>query len=143
MPDDGPCWIDHRNPQRFLYISRQADESKTTRNQHLRAVLFYAPRPAAMNADLVASMSSFRASGRMPSDRSEANLACTPNLVLSERACWRAPVKLAFPTTGPVGVVGEIDVDVQTGKVLADEALLQEIESRAADLARRHTPEAI
>lgn len=67
----------------------------------------------------------------------------TPNLVLSERACWRVPVKLAFPTTGPVGAVGEIDVDVQTGEVLADEVLLQEIENRAADLARRHTPEAI
>lgn len=67
----------------------------------------------------------------------------TPSLVLSDRACWRVPVRLALPTTGPVGIVGEIDVDLQTGEVLVSETVLQEIEARAADLARRHASEAV
>ena len=66
-----------------------------------------------------------------------------PSLVLSDRALWRVPVRLAFPTTGPVGIVGEIDVDIQTGEVLVSETVLQEIEARAADLARRHASEAV
>lgn len=67
----------------------------------------------------------------------------TPSLVLSDRACWRVPVRLAFPITGAVGTVGEIDVDVQTGEVLITEALFQEMEARAADLARRYAPKTI
>lgn len=58
----------------------------------------------------------------------------TPALVVeNDRLCWRVPVFLALPPQGRLGQVGQIDVDAQTGEVLADAALLQEI----ADYAER------
>jgi len=42
---------------------------------------------------------------------------------------------LAFPSTGPVGKVGEVDVVVETGEVLFDQTLLEEIAERAEALA--------
>jgi len=50
---------------------------------------------------------------------------------------------LAYPSSGPVGTVGTIDVDVQNSEVLATSASLTEIAARAEDLARRTTPDAI
>jgi len=41
---------------------------------------------------------------------------------------------LAFPSTGPVGKVGEVDVVVETGEVLFDQTLLEEIAERAEAL---------
>jgi len=73
-----------------------------------------------------------------------------PDLVVStslaspqQRLCWRVPVVLAYPSSGPVGDVGAIDVDVQNGEVLVTSASLTEIAVRAEDLARRTTPDAI
>jgi len=73
-----------------------------------------------------------------------------PDLVVStplaspqQRLCWRVPVVLAYPSSGPVGTVGAIDVDVQSGEVLATSVSLAEITARAKDLARRTTPDAI
>ncbi len=40
-----------------------------------------------------------------------------PTLVVAEHICWRVPALLAFPETGPVGTVGTVDVDVQTGQL--------------------------
>ncbi len=37
-------------------------------------------------------------------------------VVMRTRAMWRVPVELSFPHTGPVGVVGTVDVDVETGE---------------------------
>ena len=70
------------------------------------------------------------------------NLICgqEPGLVVSERLRWRVPVWLGFPTTGLVGKVGEIDVDVETGEILFDQHLLDDISERADDLARRSLP---
>ncbi len=64
----------------------------------------------------------------------------TPALILSQRMCWRIPVHLTFPSVGDAGVVGAIDVDVETGEVLVTPALVEEIERRAEDLARRVIP---
>lgn len=58
-----------------------------------------------------------------------------PSLVVADRICWRVPVMLAFPSTGPVGKVGEVDVVVETGEVLFDQTLLKEIAERAEALA--------
>ncbi len=58
-----------------------------------------------------------------------------PSLVVADRICWRVPVMLAFPSTGPVGKVGEVDVVVETGEVLFDQTLLEEIAERAEALA--------
>lgn len=67
------------------------------------------------------------------------NLLCgnEPTLVVADRIRWRVPVWLGFPTTGLVGKVGEVDVDVETGEMLFDQRLLDEIAERADALARR------
>lgn len=66
-----------------------------------------------------------------------------PSLVMGERICWRVPIFLAYPDTGPVGQVGTLDVDVETAEVLATEAQLAEIEEYAHHVAKRSavTPE--
>lgn len=61
----------------------------------------------------------------------------TPILALGQRAYWRVPIHLTFPSLGDVGRVGAIDVDVETGEVNATESVIQEIERHAEDLARR------
>jgi CO/xanthine dehydrogenase Mo-binding subunit len=40
-----------------------------------------------------------------------------PTLAVGERICWHVPVLLAYPDSGPVGQVGILDVDVETGVV--------------------------
>lgn len=55
-----------------------------------------------------------------------------PTLVAGRRLLWRVPVWVALPTTGPLGQVGTLDVDAQTGEVLTDAELLNAIEERAA-----------
>jgi hypothetical protein len=58
----------------------------------------------------------------------------TPILVIdNDRLCWRVPVILALPPQGRLGQVGQIDVDAQTGEILADDQLIQDI----ADHAKR------
>jgi len=60
-----------------------------------------------------------------------------PSLVAGRRLLWRVPVWLALPTTGPLGQVGVLDVDAQTGEILFDQQILNEIEERGNALARR------
>ena len=58
----------------------------------------------------------------------------TPTLVVqNDRLCWRVPVILALPPKGRLGQVGQIDVNAQTGEILADEKLIRDI----ADHAKR------
>ncbi|MDY7079767.1 MAG: hypothetical protein SXV54_23020 [Chloroflexota bacterium] len=56
-------------------------------------------------------------------------------IVTSERIVWRVPLFLALPSLGHLGEVGEIDVDAQTGEVLADRAALGRIIENAERLA--------
>ena len=65
-----------------------------------------------------------------------------PTLVVSDRICWRVPIILAFPTTGPVGTVGTIDVDVETGQLLVDSEQTAEITRHAQDLAAHYSTSA-
>jgi hypothetical protein len=61
-----------------------------------------------------------------------------PTLVLSnKRVVWRVPVFLALPGLGRLGQVGEVDVDAQTGEVLADRPTL----NRMIDNANRLAPD--
>jgi hypothetical protein len=53
-----------------------------------------------------------------------------PNLVAGERLLWRVPIWLALPTTGPLGQVGSLDVDTETGEILFTQQLLDEIAER-------------
>ncbi len=63
-----------------------------------------------------------------------------PNLVIADHVCWRVPIVLTFPSHGPVGTVGSIDVDVATGELRVNPGLIAEIEHRAQDLAARTSP---
>jgi hypothetical protein len=65
-----------------------------------------------------------------------------PSLVMGRRLLWRVPVWLALPTTGPLGQVGALDVDAQTGEVLSTQQIMEEIAERGDELAQRATPTA-
>ena len=56
------------------------------------------------------------------------------SLVLGERLAWRIPVVLTNPHCGRLGRVGELRVDAETGEVLADEEMLEEIRYHAQAL---------
>jgi len=60
----------------------------------------------------------------------------TPALVIAERAVWRVPVLLTSPSRGVIDVVGSVDVDAQSGQVLANEALGRRILEDAHHVAR-------
>lgn len=50
-----------------------------------------------------------------------------PSLVADERLLWRVPVWLALPTTRPLGQVGILDVDKETGEILFSQQILDEL----------------
>jgi hypothetical protein len=59
-----------------------------------------------------------------------------PTLVANqERLLWRVPVFLALPGLGRVGELGHIDVDAQTGEILADHAMFKKLIDHAQRLA--------
>jgi hypothetical protein len=60
-----------------------------------------------------------------------------PKLVAGRRMLWRVPVWLAMPAAGPLGQVGTLDVDTQTGEILFTQQALDEIAERANALAER------
>ena len=62
-----------------------------------------------------------------------------PSLVAGQRLLWRVPVWLALPTIGPLGQVGTLDVDTQTGEILFTQQILERIAERGNELARRAT----
>jgi hypothetical protein len=105
------------------------------------------PLPAAVDLEIgiklraqirVTAFTAQRKVSKLVLDR-VSNLLCgnEPTLVVADRLRWRVPVWLGFRTTGLVGKVGEIDVDMETGEVLFDQRLLDEIAERADVLARR------
>ena len=57
-----------------------------------------------------------------------------PDLVLSKRLYWRVPLQLAFPDRGMVGTAGTLDVDVETGHIVATQKDIAEIASHAERL---------
>lgn len=60
-----------------------------------------------------------------------------PNLVAGEKLWWRVPVWIALPTTGPLGQVGTLDIDAQSGEILYAQLILDDIEARAHALVER------
>ena len=66
----------------------------------------------------------------------------TPELVRGDSPVWRVPVILTFPGHGPVGTVGVIDVDAETGNLLITASLIKEMTQNAETLADRLPPEA-
>ena len=63
-----------------------------------------------------------------------------PALVVGERVVWRVPAWIGFPHTGRVGIVGTVDVDVNTGAMNNTPECKVEIERRAEELAVRQPP---
>ena len=60
-----------------------------------------------------------------------------PSLVAGQRLLWRVPVWVGSPSKGPLGQVGLLDVDAQTGEILFTQDILDQIAERGNDLARR------
>ena len=59
-----------------------------------------------------------------------------PDLVIrADGAYWRVPVVLSSPTHGRLGVVGALDVNVETGALQVSNAERSEIERHAERLA--------
>lgn len=61
-----------------------------------------------------------------------------PTLVAGERICWRMPIELALPSYGPVGQVGAVDLDVETGRILLTAPQVETIRRRAEALGDRY-----
>ncbi|MEM7033337.1 MAG: hypothetical protein AAF629_27535 [Chloroflexota bacterium] len=61
-------------------------------------------------------------------------------LVVNDHLLWRVPVWLGLPDYGPVGQVGHLDVDAQSGQINYTQETLTEIADRADALATRSTP---
>jgi hypothetical protein len=62
-----------------------------------------------------------------------------PSMVVGRRWLWRVPVWLGLPTAGPVGQIGWLDVDAQTGEILFTQQQLDELAERGDELAERTT----
>jgi len=62
-----------------------------------------------------------------------------PTLVVGEKAVWRVPVHLTFPSLGDVGSVGFVDVDPVTGALNSSVTTIEEITDNAKHLAARFT----
>jgi hypothetical protein len=63
-----------------------------------------------------------------------------PTLVVGERVVWRVPAWIGFPDVGRVGMVGTVEVDVETGEMNNTSECQAEIETRAEELAARLPP---
>lgn len=63
-----------------------------------------------------------------------------PHLVIGERVVWRVPAMFTSPQVGHVGVVGEVDVDVETGLMDATPECHASIICRAEELAAKLPP---
>jgi hypothetical protein len=60
----------------------------------------------------------------------------TPGLVWQQdRAYWRVPVALSSRSMGRIGIVGAIDVSVETGELQITDQLIEEIEENAQRFA--------
>ena len=63
-----------------------------------------------------------------------------PTLVIGTRVVWRVPVMLTATHVGHVGVVGEVDVDVETGALHDLSARKEAILAQASQLATKIPP---
>ena len=58
-------------------------------------------------------------------------LAGEPTLSITERIVWRVPVDVTDPVNGRLGLVGEVDVDVDSGELLLTSAQISQLEQDA------------
>ena len=62
-----------------------------------------------------------------------------PSLAVGDHTVWRVPAWVGFPSLGRVGVVGAVEVDVETGEMKNLSECRQEIERHLEEL-RLHLP---
>jgi len=55
----------------------------------------------------------------------------------SKTYCWHLPVELAYPTTGPLGVIGDVFLHAATGQFIGRPGA-EELQQRAIALAEAH-----
>ncbi len=67
-------------------------------------------------------------------------LGDTPSLVVNQRIVWRVPILFTAIHVGPVGTVGSVDVDVESGEILTHTANIEEMYCRAEELAKTLPP---
>lgn len=63
----------------------------------------------------------------------------SPDLFLTDKIYWRTPVILSTPSQGQIGQVGHIDVDAETGEMIVDAQLLEDIAENAKRLLASST----
>ena len=63
-----------------------------------------------------------------------------PALFVTDRIYWRVPVMLSTPSRGQLRQVGIVDVDVETGEMIVDDQLLEDIANNARRLLASSTP---
>jgi hypothetical protein len=63
-----------------------------------------------------------------------------PTLIIGERVAWRVPARIGFPDVGRVGIVGTVEVDVETGEMDNTSECKAAIERRAEELATQLPP---
>jgi hypothetical protein len=64
-----------------------------------------------------------------------------PSLVVTDKSIvWRVPVFVSTASRGRLGQVGQIDVDAQTGEIMADDNLLKAIGDHAERLVTGTAP---
>lgn len=51
----------------------------------------------------------------------------TPQLVISHKTVWRVPVMLTSSEVGPVGEVGAVEVDAESGELFVNDELKEQI----------------
>lgn len=67
-------------------------------------------------------------------------LGDTPSLVIAERVVWRVPILFTATHVGPVGTIGSVDVDVESGEVLPETADIEDMYCRIEELAKTLPP---
>lgn len=64
-----------------------------------------------------------------------------PSLVFSKgRLVWRVPIIFTRPHEGVLGVVGQVDVDTRTGRLILPHNLAAQVEANAQQILARLTP---
>lgn len=81
-----------------------------------------------------------RVNGWLALHVSTSMLGDTPSLVIAERVVWRVPILFTATHVGPVGTIGAVDVDVESGEVLPETADIEEMYCRVKELAKTLPP---
>lgn len=81
-----------------------------------------------------------RVNGWLALHVSTSMLGDTPSLVIAERVVWRVPILFTATHVGPVGTIGAVDVDVESGEVLPETADVEEMYCRIKELAKTLPP---